>query len=181
MTLREFCIKADCEVEVWDKEIDLGAPYYNYYGENTYKDNEEEHFLFLLENWILSLPVTEFIGETCVSVDVFSAVQNIIACNDDTVADYVEDIFTTLAYGDYSFAKRFCEIMFTSVDKEMIIKRFYDKKINVVTIDHYPDCDKIDFEEIDELKKDLSQGTGNVVIRYLYVPALDILCAYCDY
>lgn len=109
MTLREFCIKADCEVEVWDKEIDLGAPYYNYYGENTYYDTDEEHFLFLMENWLLSLPVAEVFAEDRVSVDIYSQVEGKIKKGDP--ADCVEDVFLCLAVGSEGFAKRFCKAM----------------------------------------------------------------------
>ncbi len=53
------------------------------------------------------------------------------------------------------------------------------KVLPVVDIEHYPDCDEIDFEEIDST--DISQGSGNVIIRYFYIPALDIICRYVDF
>ena len=47
-------------------------------------------------------------------------------------------------------------------------------------IDEYPDTDKYECYEITDLAHDLSQGTGNVMSRYFYVPAIDILLNYVD-
>lgn len=65
------------------------------------------------------------------------------------------------------------------VDTEAIAYRYYDGKINSVDILGYPK--DIDFVEIDELRRDLSNGAGNVLQRFFYVPAMDILCIYGDY
>ena len=64
---------------------------------------------------------------------------------------------------------------------EKIEERVRNNKIPVVAIDKCPDCDKVEFEWLDDLSCDLSQGTGNVIIRYIYIPELDIVCTYADY
>ena len=53
------------------------------------------------------------------------------------------------------------------------------KSLPLVDIEEYPDSEKIYFEEID--RYDLSQGTGNVIVRYFFIPALNIVCRYVDF
>ncbi len=129
MTLREYCSLVKGEVEVWDAYIDVSIPYYNYDGENCFEDNEEDHYLHLMENWFLSLPVTSNNGSVG-SVDCFHAIEEnwdrILKGmqedggynsflnsysdwhDDEMIADYVEDVFTTMSQGYYSMAKDFC-------------------------------------------------------------------------
>lgn len=178
MTLKSYCFATKGEIEVWDKEVDIATPYYNYDGEFTY--GEEDHYLHMVEEWLLFLNV-EVIDERVVNVDTFVEIKNNFNADDYDTADIVEGVFECLAVGDRRFAKRFCEVMGFVFDPHDIAERFEAGKIRTVTIDSYPDCDKIEFEEIDELATDLSQGTGNAVRRYFYIPALDILCVYCDY
>ena len=133
MTLKEFCKAHDNEIEVWDRVVDIGCPYYNYGGDvSPYGDDEKDADLNLMEEWILSLPVDPISDSVC-DVDVFSAVKDnwhdIVAGmtadggykhflngyedidDDDAIADYVEDVFTCLSQGYYGFAKDFCDFM----------------------------------------------------------------------
>ncbi len=55
------------------------------------------------------------------------------------------------------------------------------RKYKTVIIDTYPDSDKVEFEEIVEMRRDISQGTGNIIIRYFYIPGLEIVCKYADF
>ena len=64
---------------------------------------------------------------------------------------------------------------------EFILQRAAAGDIPIVPIDTYPDYDHVHYYELREMNYDLSQGTGNVISRYLYIPALDILCNYVDY
>ena len=65
--------------------------------------------------------------------------------------------------------------------KAMIAKAYYKGQIQMIDLDDFPDCDEIQFEEIDELATDISQGTGNVVIRYFYFPAINVIGRYADF
>lgn len=132
MTLREYCKALGGEIEVWDKEIDISYPYYNYDGDNTF--GEEDEFLHAMENWFLSLPVAEKYRENRCSVDVFHVIEehwddiveqmkddvgyeNFLSnwgadINDDeAIAEFVEDVFTCLSQGMYGFAEDFCKFM----------------------------------------------------------------------
>ena len=105
MTLLDFCLQSEqYEIEVVDKEVDISAPYY-FIEHPSYEDTEEDHFLFLMEKWFLSLPVDEVISDTTVSVDVYSQVEDKVK----DPADYTESVFLCLSQGYYNFAKRFCE------------------------------------------------------------------------
>lgn len=62
-----------------------------------------------------------------------------------------------------------------------VIHRMEQKRIDVVTIGVFPDCDQVDFIELEDLSSDISQGSGNVIIRYFYIPGLDIVCKFADF
>lgn len=206
MTLREYCKTVTGEVEVWDKEIDISYPYYNYDGENTFDDDKT---LVAMENWFLSLPVADRNGNHC-SVDVFSAIKdcwkNIVEkmnddggyefflsnwgedINDDeAIADYVEDIFTCLSQGLYGFAKDFCKFMDLTKESnrdiiDKVMKRYMNGSIKVIALDTHPNWDTLgDYIDLDDISVDLSHGMGNVIRRYFYIPALDLIFSYTDY
>lgn len=206
MTLRDYCYTHKGEVEVWDKYIDIANPYYNQDG-FCYAYTEDEYFLFWLERWILSLPAEE-IRNKVVSVDVFSFVRerwdSIVEKmkqdndydsflerwgddidDDEAVAEYVEDIFTTLSQGYEDMAHSICfHFLYEdgSLDKQIaeeIEDRIDYDDIQIVEVDR----DNIDLLHLDHVNLqsvDLSQGTGNVVKRFVYVPALDIVVTYID-
>lgn len=206
MTLKEYCTKHKGEIEVWDENVDIANPYYNY-NEYCYHYAKDEYFLFWLERWILSLPVKE-IRDRVVSVDVFSFIEKRwetivgkmkedkdydsflsrypdILEDGDAIADYVEDIFTTLSQGYEEMAHSMCFHFLYDGDS-------LDKQIREEIEDRI-DCDDIQIVEVDRDNiylshldyvgldsVDLSQGTGNVVRRFIYVPALDIVVTYVD-
>ena len=204
MLLKEYCkVRRDEETEVWDECVDIGAPYYNDGGECGYEDSKEDHYLFLVEKWILSLPVSHSNGYS-VCVDVYHEIEknwnDILKKmkklgfeysflgnpeeeqDDETIALYVEDVFTTLSQGFYSFAHDFCILMGLQEDYEAkIAERYNSNKIQVVNVKEMPSIDDIYSIEISELNSDLSQGTGNVISRKYYVPALDIVCCCVDF
>ena len=60
-----------------------------------------------------------------------------------------------------------------------ILKKLEKHEIPMVDIEAYPDIDEIDFVEIQST--DISQGTGNVIVRLFYIPALNIVCRYTDF
>lgn len=69
-------------------------------------------------------------------------------------------------------------------DEEMVLaakvaKRYYNSEINVIALDNCPKAEHL--IEIYELDTDISQGTGNVIIRYEYDPEKDILYRYADF
>ena len=68
----------------------------------------------------------------------------------------------------------------TNCDDFGVVDRFYNGKIQVVSIPEWPNSDQFDCFEITDLNRDLSQGSGNVISRYFYVPAIDILLNYVD-
>ena len=131
MTLRDYInSKRDfehCEeYEVWDNDVDIRCPVYEDV-EMTYKDNEKEHNLYLMENWFLDLDV-DTVSQSTVWVKCYDAIEwdwepiyhkleekgyNVSddCFDDEYIASYVEDIFTCLSQGYYSFAKDFVEIM----------------------------------------------------------------------
>jgi len=132
MTLREYCKIVKGEVEVWDKDVDVYPPYYNYDGENCFEDNEENHYLHLMENWFLSLPVGDSRQAVC-SVECFREIEKnwdrILKGmqdqgdytrflnrysdhhDEDMIIDYVEDVFNTMSQGFYGMAEDFCHFM----------------------------------------------------------------------
>lgn len=57
--------------------------------------------------------------------------------------------------------------------------KYNGKEYTEVDIEEYPDCDVVEFEEIERI--DISQGTGNVIVKYLYMPESDTICRYVDY
>lgn len=65
--------------------------------------------------------------------------------------------------------------------KTKIARLYYKGQIETFNLDFFPDCNEIQFEEIDELATDISQGTGNVIIRYFYFPALNVIGVYADF
>lgn len=130
MTLRDYInSKRDfehCEeYEVWDNDVDIRYPVYEDV-EMTYKDNEEEHNLYLMENWFLDLDV-DTVSQSTVWVKCYDAIDcnwesiyhkleekgyNVTSdCDEEYECSYIEDIFTCLSQGYYSFAKDFVEIM----------------------------------------------------------------------
>lgn len=131
MTLRDYInSKRDfehCEeYEVWDSDVDIRCPVYEDV-EMTYKDNEEEHNLYLMENWFLDLDVAT-VSQSTVCVKCYDAIDwewepiyhkleekgyNVSGdwYDEEYECSYIEDIFTCLSQGYYSFAKDFVEIM----------------------------------------------------------------------
>lgn len=111
------------DYEVWDSEVDIRYPVYEDV-EMTYKDNEEEHNLHLMENWLLDLEVDGYdaINDYIVWVKCYDEIEKCpeqtlgsirekYDCHEDEIASFVEDIFYTLSQGHYGFAKEFVEIM----------------------------------------------------------------------
>lgn len=124
MTLRDYIkLHSNDEIEVWDSEVDIPIPFY-LYGENTYRDNEDEHYLFQLENILLGLEVSNCHKETC-CIDVFSLVKKnwkklyklytdlpFEEVNDDeSIADCVEDVFKVMSQGYYELGKKFAKAL----------------------------------------------------------------------
>lgn len=122
MTLRDFieCNK-QYEVEVWDENVDIDCPYY-FYGENSYKDDDDEHNLYVLENWFLGLEVTHsnvspFEISCC--VDVYSIIEKnwetlsmfYNSEDEEGMCDCTQDVFTALSQGVYGFARMFVKAM----------------------------------------------------------------------
>lgn len=60
-----------------------------------------------------------------------------------------------------------------------ICRRYNENKIQTIGLQNYPE--RIRYEEIKELKYDMSQGTGNVIVRFFYFPAIDVLGIYADF
>lgn len=134
MTLRDYGMKINGELEVWDADVDIANPYYLYDGEMTWKDNEDEHYLYLLEDWLLGLNIDEsslvmdatYGFSCCVTcyheLDLLwermmcrNKELNLFAFDsddeDDMKADLTEDLFTCLSQGYYGLAKRFCLLL----------------------------------------------------------------------
>ena len=63
-------------------------------------------------------------------------------------------------------------------DMAKVVKAYYEGKVQVVDVDEVPDVDEVKFEEIEELASVLS---SNVIVRYFYIPALNIICRYADF
>lgn len=114
------------EYEVWDSDVDIRCPVYEDV-ELTYKDNEKEHNLYLMENWFLDLDVAT-VSQSAVCVKCYDEIDwnwepiyhkleekgyNVPGdwYDEEYECSYIEDIFTTLSQGYYSFAKDFVEIM----------------------------------------------------------------------
>ena len=212
MTLLELQNIMKDEIEVWDKEIDVPQPFYCY-PEMTYSDNDDEHYLFLMEKWLMLLPVDNVSshGTCCVNVyheieahweDIFNGMKadegydNFVANAErygwddcEVIADYVEDVFTILAYGYNELAKDFCWFMgladiFADEDKivEDVMAREERGEMQIIGLSKSPDWDKLgEHYDLPELSWDASQGAGNVIIRYFYVPALDVIFSYADF
>ena len=201
MNLLDYCKTVKGEIEVWDKDIYVQIPYYNYDGDFCFEDSEENHYLHLMEKWFLSLNAETMSQGVC-SVNCYEVIErdweeilfyfknaglydDLVRGYDDDrdpdlICDYVEDIFTSLSQGYYRFASAFCCAMkLEERFQDEIVNRYYNNKINTVIIEKYPE--NISFFELDELRSDLSQGTGNVVKRFFYIPALDIICIYVDF
>lgn len=118
MTLREFIeLHKNDEVEVWDDNVDISCPYYAW-GEPCFKDTETDHYLHVLEKWLLGLKVKDCRESTC-WVDVYSFVEKnwetlsmfYASEDEDGMCDCTEDVFTTLSQGVYGFAKMFVKAM----------------------------------------------------------------------
>lgn len=60
-----------------------------------------------------------------------------------------------------------------------ILEKLEKHEIGMIDIDQFPDIDLIDFVEVQST--DISQGTGNVIVRLFYIPALNIVCRYTDF
>lgn len=201
MNLLNYCKTVKGEIEVWDKDIYVSIPYYNYDGDFCFEDSEENHYLHLMEKWFLSLEAETMSQGVC-SVNCYEVIErdweeilfyyknaglydDLVRGYDgdrdpDLICDFVEDIFTSLSQGYYRFAMAFCCAMkLEERFQDEIVSRYYNNKINTVIIEKYPE--NISFFELGELRSDLSQGTGNVVKRFFYIPALDIICIYVDF
>ena len=203
MTLKNYCSLVKGEIEVWDQYVDIGTPYYNFNGENCFGNTDEDHHLFLMENWFLNLEVTTNHDNVC-SVDCFTAIKEVwpeIVENmrndksyfsflsswedindDEAIAEYVEDVFSCLSQGYYNMAKDFCH--FLKLEEKYLEGIAADVCYNrrkVVDIEQAPDCDEVFYYCLDELTNDISHGTGNVIVYYIFIPALDLVCRYCSY
>ena len=201
--LRDRC--KDCgEVEVWDEYIDIANPYYNYDGDFSFEDNDEEHNLHMVEWWILSLPVTTDNGYS-VCVDCYTAIREIWDSilakmeeepsyrnfldryedhqDDEMIAEFVEDIFTTLSQGMYKMAEDLCWLLDIRdkrpFDVEQVITDYEHGKINEIEINHMPY--RCGVYSMPELTDDLSQGTGNVVVFHYYDTYYNIVISYVSF
>ena len=136
MLLKELVPFCD-ELEVWDNDVDIANPVY-FYKEKTW-DANEYLYLSLLEDWFLNIEVTSappvdkaYEFTTCaiqcfrdvydylqkeaeksnlVVLDMFAEHYGDNIDDDETVAMFVEDIFTVLSQGYYKLAKDFCAIL----------------------------------------------------------------------
>lgn len=132
MKLKDYCA-VRFETEVWDEQVDVYPPVY-VYEDRYYDDTEEDHFLFLLEDWFLNLEVTTAHDDVC-CVDVFSAIKqnwrrivkmmkktdgyerflssygDDIYDDDDAIASIADDVFKTLSQGYYGCAEDFCRFL----------------------------------------------------------------------
>lgn len=133
MYLYELLEVAENDVEVWDDNVDISTPVYEY-SDYTYEDNDEDYYLHKMEEWFRNLEIKTHLTES-VFVDVFSEIEkrweHIVDCmkekgrysiflytygddildDDEAIADYVQDVFKTLSLGIYGMAKDFCEFM----------------------------------------------------------------------
>lgn len=136
MLLKELVPFCD-ELEVWDNDVDIANPVY-FYKEKSW-DGCDDKFISMLEDWLLNIEVTSappvdksYEFTTC-AIQCFREVYDYLhreadKCNlvlldmfaehyggnindDETVAMFVEDIFTVLSQGYYKLAKDFCEIL----------------------------------------------------------------------
>lgn len=134
MTLGEFIrLHKNDEIEVWDKEVDIRAPYYVYESFCFDSEDEDDKNLLKIEKWIQSLEVDSVWDGTSCTVNVYAEIEknwkHIVDCirehggyadyfnddeildDDEVIAEYTEDVFTTLSQGHYGFARDFCEFM----------------------------------------------------------------------
>lgn len=202
MKLLDYCKTCKGEIEVWDEQVDICAPYYNYDGEACFANNEEDQYLFLAERWFLSLDVKPIRAGVC-SVDCFQAIDerwDDILCymiasgaygsflnrfkdhhDDEMIAEFVEDVFTCLSQGYYGFAQDFCCMLDLSREYESAIAaRCEAGEYKVVPLDSYPDPD-IFYYRLSDLDWDGSQGTGNLVYKYFYFPDTDTVGCFADF
>lgn len=136
MLLKELVAVCD-ELEVWDNDVDIAHPVY-FYKEKTW-DANEYLYLSLLEDWFLNIEVTSappadetyFITNCCIQcfrevydyleretdkcnlvlLDMFAEHYGDNIDDDETIAMFVEDIFTVLSQGYYKLAEDFCLLL----------------------------------------------------------------------
>ena len=56
-----------------------------------------------------------------------------------------------------------------------IIDEYEAGTIPVITVEEIPDCNELHLIELPELTEDLSQGCGNVVVRFYYLIDTDTI------
>lgn len=107
------------EVEVWDSQVDVATPIY-LWGEHIYKNNEDEHYLYELENIIFDLKIEKEYKDVC-TINVFDLIKKHwkklytlytdlpyeeVENDDEAIALCVEDVFTTISQGYDELAKK---------------------------------------------------------------------------
>lgn len=126
MKLKDYAKNIE-ELEVWDENVDIKQPVYVYCDMNLYDDGD----LHILEEWFMNLEVTTIMPHSA-CVDVFSEISNrwhniysrmktdpsfanfvseYDEDDDEGIALFTEDIFTTLAVGFKRMAKNILDYL----------------------------------------------------------------------